>query len=41
MFRMFLILEAMGIYVLISHNATPTTINVITILIKGTFLNLL
>ena len=28
-------LEAMGMYVFISHSATPTTINVMTILING------
>jgi hypothetical protein len=27
--------EAMGMYVLISHNATPTTISATTMFIKG------
>jgi hypothetical protein len=30
-------LEAMGMYVLISHNATPTTISAITMFTKGIF----
>jgi hypothetical protein len=31
-------LEAMGMYVLISHNTTPTTISAMTILTKGMLL---
>jgi hypothetical protein len=36
---MVLMLEAMGIKLLISHNATPTTISAITMLIKGILLS--
>jgi hypothetical protein len=37
MFNMVLMLEAMGIYLLIKYNATPTTINTTTRFSKGIF----
>jgi hypothetical protein len=37
MFKIVLMLEAMGIYLLIRYNATPTTINTTTRFSKGIF----
>jgi hypothetical protein len=36
-FRIVLMLDAMGMYLLIRYRATPTTINAITRFIKGIF----
>jgi hypothetical protein len=41
MFRIDLMLPAMGMYELISHSTTPTTTSTTTMLIKGIFLTLL
>lgn len=35
MFKIVLMLEAMGMYVLINHNRTPTTTSTMTIVING------